>query len=102
MLCHWRYVLDNLFGKVKSVSCIGATHIPQRIDEKGNPYACTADDAAYATFLLENDVIAHFNSSWATRVRRDDLLTIQAVSYTHLDVYKRQIESIGYDCGGRT
>ncbi len=77
MLCHWRYVLDNLFGKVKSVSCIGATHIPQRIDEKGNPYACTADDAAYATFLLENDVIAHFNSSWATRVRRDDLLTIQ-------------------------
>lgn len=77
MLCHWRYVLDNLFGKVKSVSCFGATHIPQRIDEKGNPYACTADDAAYATFLLENDVVAQFNSSWATRVRRDDLLTIQ-------------------------
>ena len=28
MLCHWRYVLDNLFGEVKSVSCLGATHIP--------------------------------------------------------------------------
>jgi predicted dehydrogenase len=27
MLCHWRYVLDNLFGEVKSVSCLGATHI---------------------------------------------------------------------------
>jgi predicted dehydrogenase len=53
MLCHWRYVLDNLFGNVKSVSCLGATHIPQRIDEKGKPYACTADDAAYATFILE-------------------------------------------------
>lgn len=77
MLCHWRYVLDNLFGKVKAVSCIGATHIPERIDENGNPYKCTADDAAYATFQLQNDIIAHFNSSWCVRVRRDDLLTIQ-------------------------
>ncbi len=77
MLCHWRYVLDNVFGKVKSVSCLGATHIPQRIDEQGKPYKCTADDAAYATFQLENGVIAHFNSSWTVRVRRDDLLTLQ-------------------------
>jgi predicted dehydrogenase len=77
MLCHWRYVLDNIFGKVKSVSCLGATHIPERIDEQGHPYSCTADDAAYATFELENGVIAHFNSSWTVRVRRDDLLTLQ-------------------------
>lgn len=77
MLCHWRYVLDNLFGGVKAVSCFGATHIPERIDEKGRPYACTADDAAYATFELEGGIVAHFNSSWVTRVRRDDLLTIQ-------------------------
>jgi predicted dehydrogenase len=77
MLCHWRYVLDNIFGKVKAVSCIGATHIPERIDEQGKPYKCTADDAAYATFELENRVIAHFNSSWTVRVRRDDLLTLQ-------------------------
>ena len=77
MLCHWRYVLDNLFGKVKGVSCLGATHIPGRVDEQGKPYVCTADDAAYATFELEGGIIAHFNSSWATRVRRDDLLTIQ-------------------------
>jgi predicted dehydrogenase len=77
MLCHWRYVLDNVFGKVKSVSCLGATHIKKRIDEQGKPYACTADDAAYATFELENGVIAHFNSSWTVRVRRDDLLTLQ-------------------------
>jgi predicted dehydrogenase len=76
MLCHWRYVLDNLFGKVKGVFCLGATHIPERIDEQGNPYQCTADDSAYATFELENGVIAHFNSSWVTRVRRDDLLTL--------------------------
>ncbi len=77
MLCHWRYVLDNLFGSVKAVSCLGATHIAERIDEQGNAYACTADDAAYATFELEGGVIAHFNSSWTVRVRRDDLLSIQ-------------------------
>ena len=82
MLCHWRYVLDNVFGKVKAVSCIGATHIPERVDEKGNRYACTADDSAYATFELDNGVIAHFNSSWTVRVRRDDLLTLQ-VDGTH-------------------
>lgn len=76
MLCHWRYVLDNLFGEVKAVSCLGATHIPERIDEEGKPYVCTADDAAYATFQLDGGVIAHFNSSWVTRVRRDDLLTL--------------------------
>ena len=77
MLCHWRYLLDNLFGNVKSVSCLGATHMESRIDENGNPYKCTAEDAAYTTFELENGVIAHFNSSWTIRVRRDDLLTLQ-------------------------
>ncbi|TMI88136.1 MAG: Gfo/Idh/MocA family oxidoreductase [Bacteroidetes bacterium] len=77
MLCHWRYVLDNVFGKVKAVSCLGATHIPKRVDEQGKEYECTADDAAYATFQLEDGVIAHFNSSWTVRVRRDDLLTLQ-------------------------
>ena len=76
MLCHWRYVLDNLFGNVKGVFCLGATHIPERIDETGEPYKCTADDAAYATFELEGGIVAHFNSSWTTRVRRDDLLTL--------------------------
>lgn len=77
MLCHWRYVLDNLFGKVKAVSCLGATHIAERVDEQGKTYKCTADDSAYATFELEGGVIAHFNSSWTVRVRRDDLLTLQ-------------------------
>jgi len=77
MLCHWRYVLDEVFGGVKAVSCLGATHIPERRDEKGKAYAATADDAAYATFELEGGIIAHFNSSWCVRVRRDDLLTLQ-------------------------
>ena len=75
MLCHWRYVLDNLFGDVKSVSCLGAIHIPKRWDENGKPYDADADDAAYATFELANGIIVQINSSWCTRVRRDDLVT---------------------------
>ena len=77
MLCHWRYIVDNIFGKVRSVSCLGATHVDSRIDEAGKEYACTAEDAAYATFLCDEGVVCHFNSSWAVRVRRDDLLTLQ-------------------------
>ena len=76
MLCHWRYLLDNIFGSVKGVFCLGATHIPERIDENGHPYTCTADDAAYSIFELEGGIVAQFNSSWTTRVRRDDLLTL--------------------------
>jgi len=75
MLCHWRYVLDNLFGAVQSVSCLGATHIPERVDEAGRRYTADTDDAAYATFQLAGGVIAQINSSWVTRVRRDDLVT---------------------------
>ena len=77
MLCHWRYVLDNLFGGVQAVSCLGATHIPRRWDEKGRPYEADADDAAYASFELDGGVIAQINSSWSVRVRRDDLVTFQ-------------------------
>ena len=86
MMCHWRYVLDNIFGEVKSISCIGATHIPKRWDEAGKPYVATADDAAYATAELVGfdgePIIAQLNMSWATRVRRDDLVTFH-VDGTH-------------------
>ncbi len=77
MFCHWRYVLDNLFGKVKAVSCLAATHVPERWDESGSRYQTTADDAAYGTLQLEEGIVAQFNSSWTVRVRRDDLLTLQ-------------------------
>jgi len=86
MVCHWRYVLDNLFGEVQSVSCLGATHIPTRWDEANKPYECTADDAAYATFELKGHqgehVVAQVNSSWTTRVNREDLVTFH-VDGTH-------------------
>src|SRR6202167_486842 len=77
MLCHWRYVLDHVFGAVARVNCLDVTHIPQRWDENGKPYKCTADDAAYATLQLENGIVAQFNSSWAVRVNRDELFEMQ-------------------------
>jgi predicted dehydrogenase len=75
MLCHWRYVLDNTVAPVRAVSCLGANHIPRRWDERGQEYVADSDDAAYATFELEGGIVAQMNSSWCTRVRRDDLVT---------------------------
>lgn len=75
MMCHWRYVLDNLFGPVRAVTCLGAIHVPERWDEAGRRYDVTADDACYASLEIEGGIVAHINSSWCTRVRRDDLVT---------------------------
>ncbi len=77
MFCHWQYVISNLFGPIKSLVAHGNVDLPQRIDESGKPYKATADDSAYAIFQLEDGTTCQFNSSWCTRVRRDDLLTIQ-------------------------
>jgi len=82
MLCHWRYVLDRTFAPVRSVSCVGANHIRKRWDEQGRPYEADADDAAYVHFELEGGIVATINSSWCTRVRRDDLVTFH-VDGTH-------------------
>ena len=77
MHCHWRYVIDNLFGEITDVFTHAETHLPERIGEDGQPYKCTADDAAYALFKTKTGVICQFNSSWDVRVRRDDLFTMQ-------------------------
>ncbi len=77
MFCHWRYVIDNIFGNVKTVNCLGATHVGKRVDEQGKEYKCDTDDSAYALFELDNGIICQFNSSWAVRVRRDDLFVMQ-------------------------
>lgn len=77
MFCHWQYLIGDLFGPIERVLAHAAIDIPERIDESGNPYAGTADDSAYAIFVTKSGVTCQFNSSWATRVRRDDLLTVQ-------------------------
>ncbi|WP_344566309.1 Gfo/Idh/MocA family oxidoreductase [Streptomyces axinellae] len=77
MFPHWEYVLHNLFGRVTSVQAQAVTHIPRRWDERGEPYAATADDAAYGIFTLEGGAIAQINSSWAVRVHRDELVEFQ-------------------------
>lgn len=77
MFPHWQYLLEGLFGPISAVSCLAATHIHERVDEAGAAYTATADDAAYATFQLEGGVIVQLNSSWCTRVHRDELLMLQ-------------------------
>ncbi|MEV7096994.1 Gfo/Idh/MocA family oxidoreductase [Amycolatopsis sp. NPDC051045] len=77
MFCHWNYVLENLFGRVSAVTAKAVTHIPRRWDEQGEAYAATADDAAYGIFELESGAIAQINSSWSTRVFRDELVEFQ-------------------------
>ena len=77
MLCHFQYIIENLFGRIRALTSLGATHVAKRWDENNAPYTCTADDASYTTFELANGTICHFNASWCVRVRRDDLLTLQ-------------------------
>lgn len=77
MFPHWSYVLENLFGRVESVYARAVTEIPSRVDENGQSYAATADDAAYAIFELEGGITAQLNSSWTTRVNRDELVEFQ-------------------------
>jgi predicted dehydrogenase len=77
MLPHWNYLLEDLFGGVRSVHCTIATHIDTRVDERGEAYPATADDAAYAVFELAGGAIAQINSSWCVRVYRDELVEFQ-------------------------
>jgi predicted dehydrogenase len=77
MFAHWRYVFDRLLGEIKAVSCRHMTALPERRDENGESYNVDVEDTAFATFELVDGVLAQVTSSWATRVKRDDLLQIQ-------------------------
>jgi predicted dehydrogenase len=77
MFAHWRYIFDRLLGEIKSVSCRHITALPERRDDSGKPYAVDVEDTAFAIFELAGGVLAQVSSSWASRVKRDDLLQIQ-------------------------
>jgi predicted dehydrogenase len=77
MMCHWHYMLESLFGRVRRVTCATRTFLPQRRDEQGKPYAATADDTATVVCELTSGALAQVNLSWTTRVRRDDLMVLQ-------------------------
>jgi predicted dehydrogenase len=77
MFAHWRYIFDRLLGPVAAVSCRHMTALPQRRDERGQLYDVDVEDHAFAIFELEGGALAQIASSWASRVKRDDLLQIQ-------------------------
>jgi predicted dehydrogenase len=77
MFAHWRYIFDRLLGEIKAVSCRHITALPERRDENGKPYSVDVEDTAFAIFELAGGVLAQVSSSWASRVKRDDLLQIQ-------------------------
>jgi predicted dehydrogenase len=77
MYPHWRYVLEGLLGPITRVVAAVNTGIRERIDEKGQRYRVDVEDSAHALVTLESGAIGVIWSSWATRVHRDDLLTLQ-------------------------
>lgn len=74
---HWRYVLEGVVGRIRQVSAMASTATPERIDERGQRYAVDVEDTAATLVELESGACGTILSSWATRVRRDDLFTLQ-------------------------
>ena len=77
MYPHFRYMIENLLGPIRRVVCALSTATPERIDEHGARYAVDVEDTASTIVELESGATGTILSSWATRVRRDDLLTFQ-------------------------
>jgi predicted dehydrogenase len=53
------------------------TATPERRDEGGTSYSVDVDDTSLTLVGLSSGVVGSVVCSWATRVRRDDLLTLQ-------------------------
>jgi predicted dehydrogenase len=77
MYPHWRYVIENTLGPIRRVTTALSTATPERIDEHGKRYTVDVEDNAATLVELEGGAIGTILCSWATRVRRDDLLTFQ-------------------------
>jgi predicted dehydrogenase len=77
MYPHWRYLIENILGPIKKVITSATTALPTRIDETGQPFAVDVDDSSMTLAELASGATGAIICSWATRVRRDDLLTLQ-------------------------
>ena len=77
MYPHWRYLLSSLIGPIKAVSCRRVTQQGKRWDEAGKPFDVDVEDEVFATFEFESGALAQVTTSWASRVKRDDLIQIQ-------------------------
>jgi predicted dehydrogenase len=77
MYPHWRYVIENTLGPMRRVVTLLSTATPERVDERGERYAVDVEDTASTLVEMESGAAGTILSSWATRVRRDDLLTFQ-------------------------
>ena len=77
MYPHWRYVVESILGPIRRIVAATATAIPQRADESGTRYDVDVDDTSVTLVELDNGAIGTIVCSWATRVRRDDVLTFQ-------------------------
>jgi predicted dehydrogenase len=77
MYPHWRYVIESIVGRIVRVASAQWTAVSERIDEGGKPYAVAVEDSATTLVAIEGGAFGTIQSSWATRVRRDDLLTLQ-------------------------
>jgi predicted dehydrogenase len=77
MMAHWRYMVDRLAAPVVGVSALMATAIPERVDERGQPYTVDVEDTSHALLKLEGGAVGVITNSWATRVRRDDTMVVQ-------------------------
>ena len=77
MYPHWRYVIEGVLGPIRRVTAAAATMIPERVDENGKSYRVDVDDTSITLAELASGAVGTIICSWATRVRRDDLLTLQ-------------------------
>jgi predicted dehydrogenase len=77
MYPHWRYVIEGLLGPIARIVCATSTAQRERADETGAGFEVDVEDSAATLLQMESGVVGTIVSSWATRVRRDDLLTLQ-------------------------
>jgi predicted dehydrogenase len=77
MYSHFRYLIEGVLGPIRRVVTSAGTAVPERVDETGGRYAVDVEDQAITLVELASGAVGTVIASWATRVRRDDLMTFQ-------------------------